>query len=242
MKSLYWYAIIATPSDGEGIPERWGVGLREQPLDLVCEDGLSAVVSAWTGAAVGRTADAVDAALVLQHEQIIEAIMADVPVLPMRFGTVLASAERIAAILGERYMTFTGDLARVGGCVEMGVRILWPGLPATEAEAVPAVAATPGAQYLQQRLAADRQQRAARSHGQAVAGALDAALHGAAVDARVTVLPTERMLLSGAYLVRRSEVAAFTTQVESLRRQQPELAFLCTGPWPPYNFVSGGDR
>jgi hypothetical protein len=47
-------------------------------------------------------------------------------------------------------------------------------------------------------------------------------------------------LLRAAYLVDRDAVGGFTARVDALQREHPELAVLCTGPWPPYSFAEGG--
>ena len=44
--------------------------------------------------------------------------------------------------------------------------------------------------------------------------------------------------LNAAYLVERAQVAAFRGTVSALAAEHPTLQFLCTGPWPPYNFVT----
>jgi len=41
----------------------------------------------------------------------------------------------------------------------------------------------------------------------------------------------------GAYLVERDAVPGFTAAVERLQEAHPDVAILCTGPWPPYSFV-----
>jgi len=239
VKSRYWYAIVATPPGGALAPGRWGDGLHGRPLHALCEAGLAAIVSDWEGMPLGRSVEGVDASLVLQHERVIEAVMAEMPLLPMRFGTVLAGDDPIRAVLAERSITFTGDLARLAGCVEMGLRVLWSGPPALPEGEPVAADLSPGARYLRQRLAVDQQQRIARSHAQALSETLDRTLRPLVADARTSILQTERMLLSAAYLVLRSRVAEFVAGVEALRSRHAPLAFLCTGPWPPYNFVSG---
>jgi hypothetical protein len=46
------------------------------------------------------------------------------------------------------------------------------------------------------------------------------------------------MLLNAAFLVPKDETGAFWAAVDQLRVSHGELAFLCSGPWPPYHFVS----
>jgi hypothetical protein len=46
------------------------------------------------------------------------------------------------------------------------------------------------------------------------------------------------MILNAAFLVRRDGERAFVRRAEEIARRHPQLAFKCTGPWPPYNFVN----
>jgi hypothetical protein len=60
--------------------------------------------------------------------------------------------------------------------------------------------------------------------------ALHEPLAALAVDSRVRSS-------GSAYLVERDALPGFTQAVERLQEAHPELAILCTGPWPPYSFV-----
>jgi hypothetical protein len=97
---------------------------------------------------------------------------------------------------------------------------------------------TPGVRYLQQRAAEEQARRSVQAQGKVLAAELVKALRTQAVDARQSVLQTERMLLNAAFLVPKKEGEAFEHRVEQLRREYVQLAFLCSGPWPPYHFVS----
>lgn len=270
MPYTYWYAIIPSPPSGRPGAE-WASGLRGSALRLVVAGEVAAVVSDWREAAVKCSMAEVDTDLAWQHEHIIESIMADCAVLPMRFGTVLTSDERVRAALAEREAEFGANLSRVAGCIEMGLRVLWQ--PPAEAACVwaggitraaahvPLAHVTPpsqvhhrqiqpsepatagaiqgiGAQYLLRRAAEEQARQAVCSQAQALAGELTRDLAALAVDLRISVLPTERMLLSAAYLIPRIHTGSFMTAVEQLRAQHPQLAFMWSGPWPPYHFVS----
>lgn len=238
MTFTYWYAVILYPTSGGADPALWGPGLHDLPLRCVIQGDLAGVVSDWPGKTVSRSSDSVDPVLVVRHEQLIEQIMADVAVLPMRFGTILGGDERVQAVLAERQATLKADLAHVTGCVELGMRVLWnPPSPVTPVPE-PAPVATPGAQYMARRAAEEQAQRAGQAQGQALAAELHGALRDHAIDSRLTVLQTERLLVSAAYLVRHEQTAAFLGAVERLRTAYAQLAFLCSGPWPPYHFMS----
>ena len=256
MPYIYWYAIIAAPSvavpaaNTPGrVPAAWGDGLHGSALRLVQAGELAAIVSDWTQAGVNRSFVEANTDLVWQHEHVIERIMFDCTVLPVRFGTLLANDERVRAALVERQGAFTADLARVAGCIELGLRILWqppadsvqasPPAPPVQHRQAPAPALhNPGAQYLLRRAAEEQAQQAVRSRAEALAGEVSRGLDALAVDVRRNVLPTDRLLLAANYLIPRVQMGSFVTAVEQLRAQHRQLAFLWSGPWPPYHFMS----
>ena len=240
MAYSYWYAIVEALEVDLAVPA-WGKGLLDVPLRLVVEEDLAAVVSDWPKPAMKHGSDAVDPQLVWQHEGVVERIMASRPVLPVRFGTILADDKRIQGVLAERQSEMRGDLVHVAGCVELGVRVLWDP-PAGELQPPAGSLApemqTPGARYMQKRAVEEQARRSVQERGKTLAGELSRALRVKAVDTRQSVLQTERMLLNAAFLVPQDEVAAFLSAVEKLRGEYGQLAFLCSGPWPPYHFVS----
>lgn len=59
----------------------------------------------------------------LEHERIVEEVMAGQPVLPVRFGTTAADAAEIATMLRERAAEWRARLETVRGCVELAVRL-----------------------------------------------------------------------------------------------------------------------
>ena len=62
----------------------------------------------------------------LVHEAVIERLMQTHTVLPMRFPTVLPGREAVFAMVTQHYASFQGNLRRLRGQVEFGVRVLWP--------------------------------------------------------------------------------------------------------------------
>jgi Gas vesicle synthesis protein GvpL/GvpF len=184
------------------------------PLDAVREgDLLAAVGDPPSGPAV----DAMWA-----HEQVVERIMAERTVLPMRFGTKVADHAALREMLATRQDEFRAALDRVRGCVEVGVRVVQPAEP---------IAATTGREYLEARLRTVRR-----------ADAVHEPLTKLAVEATRRHARGPDELLRAAYLVDRAAVSRFHGAVERLQRANPELAIHCTGPWPPYSFVAGADQ
>jgi hypothetical protein len=209
--------------DRRDAPE--GRGLAEAPLDAVRGGDLLAVVSRH---ARRPTDPALDALRL--HEQVIENLMADGPVLPMRFGTTLTDDDALREILAARQSEFLATLDRVRDRVELGIRAMRP--PDTAApDATAPRDAMSGRAYLEAKLRSGRsaEQEAAAVHEPLARLAFAATRHAVSRPGEV---------LRASYLVDRPAVTRFRRTVERLQSERPEAAILCTGPWPPYSFVA----
>jgi hypothetical protein len=204
-------------------------GLAQAPLDGVREGGLMAVISRHVHPPGEPALDAL-----WVHERVVERIMADRAVLPMRFGTKLAEDDALRHVLATRQEQFLAALDRVRGRVEVGVRAMQPldaqfhGGPEPERSTPPA---TTGREYLQAKLR-DGQ----RVEGEAAAVHEPLARLAVASARQPARAPDE--LLRASYLVDRGVVGRFRGAVERLQKTHPGVAILCTGPWPPYSFVT----
>jgi hypothetical protein len=219
---IWVYGICERPDT----PPPHGAGLAQAPLEGVREGELLAVIS--------RHADPPrDPALeaLWEHERVIERLMTERAVLPMRFGTKLAGDDPLREILARRQGEFLAALDHVRGRVELGVRAMQR--PAAQDAGAPAVRDAPltGRGYIDERLRATRrlEREADALHEPLAALAAAATRHPARA-------PDE--LLRASYLVDTSAVGEFRAAVELLQRGEPRTAILCTGPWPPYSFVA----
>jgi hypothetical protein len=129
-----------------------------------------------------------------RHEGLIEDLMEQRTLLPVRFGTVLPDETAAAAAVAERRDELAAALDRVRGAVELGLRV----------------------------------------RGEGEAAGVHERLAALARDAVVRDGPD---LLRAAYLVDRDAVDGFVALVRRLQEAHPDLALLCTGPWPPYSFA-----
>jgi hypothetical protein len=211
--TLLLYAI----ADPQPLSPAGLAGLGGHPLRSLSAGDLEAVVSDCPA----PPAPAPDA--LLRFEQIVEALMDERTVLPARFGTVLAGEPAAVQLLTSRHRELADALRRVGGAVEMGVRAGWSD---------DGVGARPsGAEYLLGRL--EHRQRARR-----VAAALDAALGSLARERACRILARPEGQVTAAYLVARPRIAEFRAACDRLAETVDEASVVCTGPWPPYSFVT----
>jgi gas vesicle protein GvpL/GvpF len=203
------YAITADPAPP--LPEAGS-------LRSVTFDGLAAV---YAPAGDGE----VTAEALWRHEEIVETLMADRDLLPVRYGTRLEDPAAAEAVLRERRDELGAALERVRGAVEVSVRAVTPCAP----EGPLPDASMSGAEYLRAKVGAES------AHDEAVRD-LHEPLAGLARHA-VTRPPRPSEALRAAYLVDREAVERFTMAVAGLERAHPEHRVLCTGPWPPYSFT-----
>jgi hypothetical protein len=212
MTMLYLYAVTDRPE--LPLPDRAGPDGVSGLHRLVYRE-IAAVVSGIATVSVSPTE-----ANLWQHEGVVEALMEDRSVLPVRFGTVLADEAAARTVLSSHYGDFVDSLVWVRDRVEIGLHVLWEDIDQTlPTSHRPAVTRIP--------------QRA-----ETLAGELDRPLARLSVESTYQVLTTPRMLLTAAYLIDRDRVAAFRQAVKDLAMNSPDLRFLCTGPWPPYSFVA----
>jgi len=178
------------------------------------------------------------------HEAIVESLMADRSVLPVRFGTLVADEAQMRVRLATHHDRFAAALDHVRGRVELGLRVLWNDggtedgtRVSLEAEMGAPVSA--GRAYLIARLEKERQAQARKARGEALAVQLRASLAPLAMDSVIKVVAAPRLLLTAAYLVDRQSIDAFRAKVQGLAASLTQLQILCTGPWPAYSFVTG---
>jgi hypothetical protein len=197
-------------------------GLDGHPLRSVARGDLAAVVSEC------RAGPTVTPDALLRFEQAVEGLMGDRTVLPARFGTTLPDEDAAAQLLVSRHDQFADSLRRVAGAVELGVRAGW-----SDDDAVSGRPSGPdaGAQYLLGRL--ERRHRARQ-----LSDEIDAAVGDLARDSSRRILARTESPVAAAYLVPRPRVDEFLARCHSLKDTIAGANLVCTGPWPPYSFVT----
>jgi Gas vesicle synthesis protein GvpL/GvpF len=213
---LYLYALtdgatLTAPVTGIG-----GADVRLEDLG-----GLSAAVCQVDGAVVEPSERAV-----LAHAAVVDALTrGGTAVLPVRFGRAFRDRDALEASVRASEPDLRAALELVRGCVEIGLRVLAPERDAGRE--------TPGsgADYMRRRL--EKVQEA-----EAIAAELHAPLERLARASTKSVLPTPRLLLSAAYLVPSRSVERFRDFVDEASAARADLSVACTGPWPPYSFVT----
>jgi hypothetical protein len=185
------------------------------------------------------------AAVAHVHDEVLASAAAQEPVLPLRFGTVLADDGVVRALLTANSSALTAELDRVEGHAEWAVVVHLPErgatTPAPGAAPAPDAAADSGGDYLRGR----RAELQARERRWEARDRLVAELHqrlsSFAVAAEVVDRPPLQQVppaLHGVYLLAWDAIGPFEDAVDEARRTYPDAVIEATGPWPPYHFTS----
>ena len=223
---LYAYAITESQE-----PPRIG-GLERAPLRSIGDEhaGLFAIVSEHA-----KRPLAADPEDLWVHEVVVETAMDRGAVLPMRVGSSFIDGSELLEALRSHRHELLRSLQRVDGAVEVGVRAVLDanGTKSADPEVSRQAATGRGTAYMLSRL---EQQ----SSSERLATAIHAPLATLAREATWQVQSGEPPRLVAAYLVDRARIESFAAHVTELERESG-IAIVCTGPWPPYSFVTGGD-
>ena len=214
---LYLYAI----TDSAWLPDV--PGLDGAPLSLTGGNGLSAV---WSEHDQPRLE--ADETALWEHERVVETLLEQGAVLPMRFGSWLRDQAGVLELLAERRDEFELGLERVRGAVELGVRAMMRN-PSHERALAVSGTSRPGTDYMLARLNEEKK-----------SAAIAAYIHEPLVALSRASTPRRTSLtgsVNTAYLVDRDDIAAFRETVEKLDTTVEEATVVCTGPWPPYSFT-----
>jgi hypothetical protein len=212
---LYLYAFSESPTT---LPQ--AAGIADAPLSLERFDGVEAVVSVLDASSIRPSEESV-----LAHARVIDQLAAqNEAVVPAQFGRAFDNPASLGQAVLEREKELRAALERVRGCVELGLRVLAP-----VAEAAPKPAS--GREYMLGRLEQSRRDATA-------ADEIHAPLAALAREATRSLRATPQLLVSAAYLLPRDDVDRFREVVRRQQDEHPDLTFACTGPWPPYSFVT----
>jgi hypothetical protein len=185
-----------------------------------------------------------------RHEAVLEEALEHATIVPLRLCTIFDDADGVRRMLEREREPLTRALARLERRQEWGVKLLVDGdrLAATAAPAGDHAQGEGGAAYLARRRNERQAREAARALAMQIVDDVDASLRAHAVDA--VRLPAQNrelsghtgdMVLNAAYLVDADATRALHDAVDELQQRHSQLGaqIELTGPWPPYNFVTG---
>jgi hypothetical protein len=190
------------------------------------------------------------------HQAVIEKILVERTVVPVKFGTMARDEEDVRTILEKGYPQLRAALEAMEGKIELDVVALWRDLDSVLREigeeeeiqrARAAIATRPACAVAAGRPPKETTEERVRI-GKLVKARLDRcreeratdivqALEGLAQDMLPHALLDDRMILNTAVLVERSREGEVGQALERLNgRCAGRVDFRCVGPLPPYSF------
>ncbi|HEX3738354.1 MAG TPA: GvpL/GvpF family gas vesicle protein [Terriglobales bacterium] len=173
------------------------------------------------------------------HQRVIAAISRLTDILPTRFGTVFRTEDSLCRHIAKRVKGLKQDFVRIKGADEWGVKVF-----VIQPAALPVPRARSGRDYLQAK-AAMLPARKPKSLPREDMLQFEKALADVATESASAgnVSRGQRGLaFQTSLLVKRTKRAKLESVLETFARDWArERRIECTGPWPPYSFVSRPD-
>lgn len=239
----YLYAIVASPEPREF--KARGIGERGDPVYTINYRRLAAVVSNSPMVEYDN-----NRRNMMAHALVLEELMEEFDLLPVRFGTIAPDAESVSErLLERRYAEFTQLLGQMEGRVELGLKAFWyEGAVFDEL-----VAENETVRKMRDSLAG---KSAEETYFERIrlGEAVEKALHEKRVKDEEMILSrirpyahktrtnktiSERMVLNAAFLVDREKEPEVDAVIQALGEEcGKRLMFKYVGPVAPYNFVN----
>lgn len=240
--SIYVYGLIRA-EDADPISAR-AVGDPNEPVTIVSHGRIAALVSAIEQQEMMPTRRQM-----LAHTKVLEAAMADRPVLPMRFGIIVPNQATLLQVIGPRSAELRRLLDQIDGRIEVALKASWDEQSMWREVAAehPDLAGTGRAlksggeqQTYYERIELGRAIGAALEEKRAQARRrLMDIVAPLAVEVKELAPLDDAMFAHFALLVeKRSEPVLYQTIVALEQSESAGQTFRYVAPIPPYNFVT----
>ena len=226
------------------------LGVGGSPIYTLAYQGLACVLSDYAGDDFANMPKEELVRHLLVYQAVIEQVIEEDTVLPVKFGTLLAGEGEVLELLSQGHSRLADALARVDGRIEVEVAATWdinqvlaeiahePEIAQAREAVRKALATLPAGDVLQQRVRL----------GQMVKEALDQRreahrqrmmdfLRPLALDMQPNALISDQMVMNVAFLVDRAREKEFVCHLEQLSDLfHDQINFRIVGPLPPYSF------
>jgi len=246
----YIYCIIETKIDRNFGPI--GIGGRGDEVSTISYRDLGMVISNSP-----TTKYVISRENLLAHEKVVEEVMKEFTVLPVRFCTIASSADEIRNLLDSRYREFKNLLRDMDHKIELGTKGLWKNMDlifkeiAEENKEIKrskekmqdgmgkkTISST--GTFLEAKMEVGKLVEAAlkRKKEREAENIVDA-LRRTAFDHKLNNTVSDEMFINAAFLVDRGREKEFDNIMDDLsEKHKDRIKFMYVGPLPPYNFVN----
>lgn len=236
--NIYAYAIIDSNIEINGFIN----GLEESRVYNIPFRDVGVIVSELENRISDVTKDHV-----LRHEEVVEKLMENFTVLPVRFCTLFNRKEDLISMMDDYYDDFQADLYRLRNKVEFGIKVIWPGaiirkrIEDAYRKALNDLLPPNGSlakNFMKEKFEKYKIDGEFEEEADRCIAVIDDFFKRLISERKFEKLKTGNLLLNASYLVDRDRQNDFKKAFEELRASPGDLRYLFTGPWPPYNFVT----
>ncbi len=243
VQGKYFYCIINSSEEKNFGP--LGIGEHDNEVFTIPFKDISAVVSNIPSLEklVPNEKNA------LTHMNVIQRVMENETVLPLKFGTIFKNSQGIIDCMTKIYTQAKTELSHIENKIEVGVRVLWPVESAMEFvknnnEKIKIMQkriddSKEGKAYLlnvqMQEMINIEMNRQSELFSREIFLYFKK-LASKSVESRLV----GHIILNAAFLISKGSLAEFNKHVESIKSKWSEkkVEVVFTGPWPPYNFTN----
>ncbi|MBI1910912.1 MAG: GvpL/GvpF family gas vesicle protein [Deltaproteobacteria bacterium] len=242
-ESNYLYCIIGTDEARNFGPI--GIGGGEIEVTTLGFEGISCVISRSP-----QLEYTLNRENLLAHQKVIEKVMKEYTVLPVRFSTIADSPENIRGLLRKRQREFKNLLSEMEGKIELGLKAMWSDMKQVFRE----IQETDNEiRKIKYKMAAGGNGGAYHeriSLGTMVASALQrkkdeeaeiilSLFRDISVDIKSNKVHGDNMFLNAAFLIDGIRAAEFDSRIRELDEKSNErMKLKYVGPVPIFNFVN----
>lgn len=245
MEGKYIYGIIkASDNAALGIT---GLG-GSRRVYTVPYHGLGCALSDYSGPGFSSMSKEELVRSLLAHQVVVEHVMREHAVLPVKFGTVLATRDEVHDLLAQGYAQFADALAWIEDKVEVEVAATWDtaqvlrkiGQEEDIVRARQAIASRPGRPILEERIHMGQMVKASMDRRRDIyRERMISFFEPVAVDVQPNALVSDELVMNVAFLIEKAAQEVFDSLVRQLNDLfHDRINFRIIGPLPPYSFAT----
>jgi len=245
MDGKYIYGVISSSDETAwGISGLGGVG----SVYTRSHRGVACAFSHYSGIEFSAMSKEEVVRGLLAHQVVVERVMKKHTVLPVKFGTVLATSDEVEELLSRGRQQFVDTLGWIHDKVEVEVAATWDTEQVLrEISAEPEItrardvtASGPGQRSLEERIRLGQMVKASMDRRRdSYRERMISFLKPVAVDVQPNALVSDEMVMNVAFLVERANQEEFDSRVRQLNDLfHDQINFRIIGPLPPYSFAT----
>jgi len=231
MYCKYLYGIISGGGDTVlGVRGLAGASL----VHNIAHEGLSCVASDYTGGNLDALPKEELARYLVMHQTVVEQVMKRHPILPLKFGTVLADSDEIHQLLAQGHPQFSLTLFWIQDKVEVEVLATWAGGQIFDGNSP-----EPETLLVDEALSPEQIKVSSPQRRQSYLERMVSFLKPVSVDVQPRPIDPGGMAISVAFLVEEANLETFHERIKHLNALfYNQIDFQVIGPLPPYSFAT----